>query len=118
MNWYLTKLVFYIRAGKTSLAQFDEQMRLVQAPSAQQAFLKARLLGMRHEEQINGTVKWEFVDVAGLQHLENFVDGMELCSRIHETEEPNAYIHFVKSQATDIETKSIHPQPEASSLVH
>ncbi len=118
MSWYLTKLVFYIRAGKTSLAQFDEQMRLVQAPSAQQAFLKARLLGMRHEELTNGAVKWEFVDVAGLQQLEHFVDGMELCSRIHETEEPNAYMHFIKGQATEIEAKSIYPQPEASSLAN
>jgi hypothetical protein len=113
MNWYLAKLVFYIKAEKASLAQFDEQMRLVQSPSLQEAFLKARLLGIRHEEQTNDKVKWEFVDVALLQHIENWIDGMELCSHIHETEEPHAYIHFVKSRASELEFKNNHIVQEA-----
>jgi hypothetical protein len=42
MNWYLTKIVYRIICGQGNhTAQFDEQLRLIQASSAQEAFEKS-----------------------------------------------------------------------------
>ena len=120
MNWYLAKIVFQIKTENKAIGQFDEQMRLIYAGSLQDAFLKARLLGVRNEEQTGNEtvsgVSWEFVDVAHLQEVEAFYDGMELCSRVHETEETTAYIHFIKSQALAIEENTSTTKPGAVSL--
>jgi hypothetical protein len=63
MNWYITKVVFAISAeSSTGKKQFDEQLRLVYAESKEEAFLKARTIGLSEEDSFFNDkmkkVKW------------------------------------------------------------
>ena len=85
---------------------FDEQLRLVTADSTEEAFLKARTLGL-HEEDIHyndtlKTEKWEFVNVSEVLPLNNLKDGIALYSHIHETKEASAYVNVVHKKAIAI----------------
>jgi hypothetical protein len=104
MNWYITKLVFNISAENTQhIPQFDEQLRLIAADSLEEAFLKARTLGISEEDSFlndqKNKVKWEFINVAEIIPLKKLEDGMELYSQIYETEEAKSYIHCVHQKA-------------------
>ena len=107
MNWYITKIVFNISAeGSANKKQFDEQLRLVEAESNEEAFFKARTIGLNEEDTFyndkNKVVKWEFVNVSEVLPLKNLEDGIELYSRIHETEEGSSYINFIHQKAIAI----------------
>jgi hypothetical protein len=104
MNWYISKIVFSISSANTEhKPQFDEQLRLIAATSSEEAFLKARKIGLSEEDAYvndrNNTVKWEFINVSEVIPLSTIADGMELYSSIHETEEANSYIHYVHQKA-------------------
>lgn len=104
MNWYIAKIVFNISAENTAhKPQFDEQLRLIAAASIEEAFHKARTLGIKEEDSfLNDSmnkVKWEFVDVAEILPLKKIEDGMELYSHIHETDEARSYINWVHQKA-------------------
>jgi hypothetical protein len=107
MNWYIAKIVFNISAeGGDHKPQFDEQLRLIQADDDEEAFYKARTIGLNEEDSfINDNkkkVKWEFINISELIPLRNIEDGIELYSRIHETEEANSYINFVHQRAISL----------------
>lgn len=107
MNWYLTKMVFRIICGDGGhAAQFDEQLRLIQAQSREEAFHKAQLMGGKEEEMFFNNnqqlVQWQFVSVSELYQLGEFIDGAELYSRIEEKENADAYIHIVHRKAEEI----------------
>ena len=102
--WFIAKLVFNISTEEQRhKPQFDEQLRLIQAQSQEEAFLKARTLGLRNEDSfMNDTdhkVKWEFINVAEVLPLDRLEDGMELYSQVHETDEAKSYIHHVHQRA-------------------
>jgi hypothetical protein len=101
MNWYIAKIVFKISCGRKP--QFDEHLRLIQANNFEEAFLKARILGLKEEDTFlndrQKPVKWEFINVADLYPLTDLKDGVEIYSRIHEEEEANNYIHNVHQKA-------------------
>lgn len=104
MNWYISKIVFKISTANTEQKpQFDEQLRLIAATSVEEAFLKARTIGLLEEDcfvnENRNTVKWEFINVAEVLQLKNLEDGMELYSHIHETEEAKSYIHCIHEKA-------------------
>lgn len=104
MNWYLSKIVFKIFSENTRhKPQFDEQLRLIAAASEEEAFLKARTIGLNEEDSFlndkMNTVKWEFINVSEILPLKNLEDGMELYSRIHETDEAKSYIHCIHQKA-------------------
>jgi hypothetical protein len=104
MNWYISKIVFKISAENTQQkGQFDEQLRLISADSLEEAFLKARTIGLSEEDSFlndkMNQVKWEFINVAEVIHLKNLEDGMELYSYIHETEDLRSYIHCIHQKA-------------------
>lgn len=104
MNWYISKIVFRITAENIQhKPQFDEQLRLIAAASDEQAFLKARTIGISEEDSFlnekKNKVKWEFINVAEIIPLKNLEDGMEIYSQIHETEEAKSYIHCVHQKA-------------------
>jgi hypothetical protein len=112
MNWYISKIVFSISsANKDHKPQFDEQLRLIAANSSEEAFLKARKLGLNEEDAYlndqNNTVKWEFINVTEVMPLKKFEDGMELYSNIHETEEAKSYIHCVHQKAIFIRNEFV-----------
>ena len=92
MNWYIAKVVFNIVSGAGDhTPQFDEQYRLVNAESMQEAFYKATKIGQGEEEILlndkEEIVKWEFVDVAELYAIDELRDGMELFSCIQEADD-------------------------------
>ncbi len=107
MNWYITKIVFNISTdNKNAKTQFDEQLRLITADSKEEAFLKARAIGLSEEDTFYNDkmkqVKWEFVNVSEVLPLQNLEDGIELYSRIHETDEGPSYINFIHRKAIAI----------------
>jgi hypothetical protein len=104
MNWYIAKIVFNISAENTDhKPQFDEQLRLIAADTTEEAFFKARKLGLCEEDSFfndqRNKVKWEFVNVAEIVPVKKFEDGMEIYSHIHETEEAEPYIHTIHQKA-------------------
>jgi hypothetical protein len=104
MSWFIAKLVFNIStAEQNHKPQFDEQLRLICAESMEEAFLKARKLGLRDEDSfLNATlhtVKWEFINVAEILPLTSLEDGIEVYSQVHETEEAKSYIQDVHQRA-------------------
>jgi hypothetical protein len=111
MKWYISKIVFKISSENTPhKPQFDEQLRLIAATSEEEAFLKARTIGIGEEDSFlnekNNTVKWEFINVAEIIALQNLEDGMEIYSHIHETEEARSYIHCIHQKAIFLRTHS------------
>lgn len=107
MNWYTIKLIFRVTtANGEHTPQFDEQIRLIQARNVNEAFLKARMIGGREEdaymsEDFNA-VRWQFIDVAELKEIDELSDGIELYSRIHETDNALSYIDFIHHRADTI----------------
>lgn len=104
MNWYISKIVFRISAENTRhKPQFDEQLRLIAAESEEEAFLKARTIGLSEEDSFlnnkQNTVKWEFINVSEIVPIKKLEDGMELYSHIHETDEAKSYIHCIHQKA-------------------
>ena len=110
MNWYITKIVFNVSDERNpSATLFDEQLRLVTADSAEEAFIKARTLGLYQEEiHYRDTVKrekWEFINVSEVVPVENLKDGIALYSHIHETKETkeaSAYVNVIHQKAIAI----------------
>ena len=112
MNWYIAKIVFNISAnGAEHTPQFDEQLRLIHADSTEEAFLKARTIGIGEEDTfLNDNmkqIKWEFINVSELIPLKKIEDGVELYSRIHETEEARSYINFVHQKAMSLRLNAL-----------
>jgi hypothetical protein len=111
MNWYIGKLVFRISANNTEhKPQFDEQLRLIMADSHEEAFLKARMIGLSEEDSFindkNNLVKWEFINVSELTPIKNMEDGIEIHSRIYEMEEESAHVNFVHQKAITLRLNS------------
>jgi hypothetical protein len=107
MKWYLAKIVFQIISGKGDhVAQFDEQLRLVEAVDRSSAFNKAKIIGKNAEEsylnQQKEIVRWKFINVEELYHLHELTDGTEIYSHIEEYDEPENYIRTVNTKALHI----------------
>ena len=104
MKWYLAKIVYRIICGEGShTAQFDEQLRLIEAEDDMHAFQKARLMGDLEEDNFlnddQKPVHWKFIDVSELHPLDNLIDGVELYSRISEEENAENYIKLINNRA-------------------
>jgi len=111
MNWYIAKIVFGITAENSQhKPQFDEQLRLIGAESSEEAFLKARIIGLSEEDSFindkNNRVKWEFINVSELLPVKSLEDGVELHSRIYEMEEADSYINFIHQKAITLRLNS------------
>lgn len=113
MNWFLAKIVYRIVCGDGDhTAQFDEQLRLVQANNETEAFAKAQAIGEQEQEmflnQQQKLVQWQFVNVCELYKVSALIDGAELYSRIQETDNANAYIDIVNKKAAHIQSENTH----------
>lgn len=107
MNWYLAKIVFRIICGDgRHTAQFDEQLRLVSASGREEAYQKARQLGIQEEESFynhnHQLVQWQFINISELYKLNEMIDGAEMYSRIEERDDADAYIAVVNRKAAGI----------------
>ncbi len=125
MKWFTAKIVFGIHhSSQEAITQYDEQIRVIKARDEHEAFLKARMLGVREEYSFTNEneeeVSWTFVDVTDLTEMDELTDGMEIYSRIHETDSREQYIRFVHDKALQLSLrmdKHEAPQPVfASSL--
>lgn len=110
MNWYIAKIVFNIISGEGDhMPQFDEQYRLIDAESLEEAFEKAKLIGQNEEEilfnQRNEMVRWEFVNISELYAINELRDGMELFSCVHEEKDRSGYIDTVNLKAAYVQSK-------------
>lgn len=109
MKWFVAKIIFKISSEGAKAYQFDEHLRLIAASNFEEAFLKARILGVSEEETLitdrNKTLKWEFINVAEIVPITDLKDGSEIYSSIHETEEGGSYIHHVHQRAVLMQTK-------------
>ena len=113
MNWYLAKIIFRIVCGEGDhTPQFDEQIRLVQADSNEQAFTKAYAMGRQEADcfmnQQQKMVEWKFIDVPELYKLSEMIDGAELYSRIQEADNAELYIDLVHQRAAFIRQNYSH----------
>ena len=113
MNWYLSKIIFRIICGEGNhTPQFDEQLRLIAAHDEEEALRKAMDIGEKeqdsfynHEQQL---VQWKFVNVAELYRFSGLLDGAEMYSRIHETDDPDGYTDLVNRRADHIRASTTH----------
>ena len=107
MNWYMAKFVFRIICGDGQhAAQFDEQLRLIEAESQREAFEKAATMGRNEEESFynrkNQLVQWQFVNISEIYLLNDLTDGIELYSRIEEKDNAEPYIYTVNQKAQNL----------------
>ena len=105
MNWYVAKIIFRIISGDGNhCAQFDEQLRLINARDESEAFEKAYNIGCLNQDCFtnnrNEPVKWEFIDVAELNALEALTDGTELYYQIHEAPDPDLYVAWAHHRSS------------------
>src|SRR5262245_34216605 len=110
MSWHIAKIIFRISNGQGShKSQFDEHIRLIEADNFEEAFLKARVLGLQEEASFlndnRQLVKWEFVNVSEILPLRELRDGQELYSQIHETDEAAPYINYVHQKAAAMQLR-------------
>ncbi len=112
MNRYLVKLVFNINIDNgNNASQFDEQTRIVQAHSLEEAFHKARTIGKKEEDTFtnneNKLVKWQFIDVLDVYELENIKDGEQVYSNTHENTDRYSFINYIRQKAMVIQAKTL-----------
>ncbi|MEO6916325.1 MAG: DUF4288 domain-containing protein [Chitinophagaceae bacterium] len=113
MKWYLVKVIFRIICGEgTHTAQFDEQLRIIEAEDEKTAFSKAQQFGINEEQGFlnmkQQIVQWKFVNVAELYLLNEFIDGAELYSSIYETDDADAYTQLTHQRAKNIQCIETH----------
>jgi hypothetical protein len=111
MNWYVAKLVFRVISGDGNhQAQFDEQLRLISARDEKTAFEKANVIGQNNQDSFlnneKQTVKWQFIDVAEINLLNNLQDGTELYYQIHEAPDADLYIAWAHHKSALLAVKN------------
>lgn len=107
MNWYLAKLIYQIVYGDGFYnAQFNEQVRLIEATDEVHAFTKAQLLGHKEESILftenEALIQWKFIDVCELIAIGEMNDGAEIISQISEPSCAKAYLKNVKRQSSQL----------------
>lgn len=99
-----------IEDGKQN-SHFDEQIRLIESHSIEDAFYKARGIGKREEESFvndqNELVSWNFIDVAEVYQIEGLRDGDQVYSNTHIQSDAASYIGYIRQKSMEIQTKSL-----------
>lgn len=112
MSTYLVKLMFNINIDNDSNnSQFDEQTRVVEALSEEEAFQKARAIGRKEEETFlnseNKLVLWKFIDVMELYSISAAKDGEQIYSSTHKKTDTNSFINYIRQKAMVIQAKNL-----------
>lgn len=106
MSWFLVKIVFRIICGNGKhTAQFEEQLRLIQANDASEAIQKAKAIGeaeqitfLNHAQQ---TISWKLIAVTDVYPFCADMDGAEIFSCTKEEEQPASFIYNMQLRAGD-----------------
>lgn len=112
MKRYLVKLMFNINIDNGShTSQFDEQIRIVESTSIEDAFQKARGMGKKEEETFvntsNELVQWKFIDVTDLYELDALKDGEQVYSNTHEKSDTKSFISYIRQKAMVFQAKNL-----------
>jgi hypothetical protein len=115
MNWFVAKLIFEIKTQDSKYAQFDEQLRLIEAVNEELALEMAYQLGSMQQEEIinsnNHSVAWKFVAVTEIQKIGEIAHGKEIHYKITEPEQAEQYLALVEAKATQLKNrKTIYQQ--------
>lgn len=116
MKWYLARIVYQIKCrGNQSLAQFEDQLRLIAAGTESEALMKAKLVGENEQLSFinsqNQLVQWSFINVSELYCISEFLDGAELYSAITEVSDARGYINLVNDKSA-----RLHQNPTRKQL--
>lgn len=106
MNWYLTKIVFQIICGDGQhTAQFEEQLRVIQATDPTTAVKKTEHIGKQETQSflnhLQQPVCWKFIAVTDIYPFSAEIDGAEIFSRISEQEQAASFIHSMQLRSAD-----------------
>ncbi len=110
MNWYLVKLIYSIDGFDNQMnAQFDEQLRLINAINEEAAYFKAKQMGKQFESTFsneNGNLlSFNFIDVSEVIKVEQLSDGIEIYSNTIETHDKRSFIQSVLQKGMAIQSK-------------
>ena len=116
MKWFIAKIVYEIICGDgRHTAQFDEQLRLVQAENLADAFQQATCIGQQEamcfQNDKQQLVQWKFLTVPELFPLENFTHGAEVFSRIREVDQVKEYKEVLHTRADRLSQNQPTCQP-------
>jgi len=111
MNKYIAKIAFQIVSGDGKhTPQFDEQFRIFEAATENEALAKARTKGKEEETSFlndrQENVSWKYIGVLELIELKDMADGAQIYSVTEEAEDATNYINIVKQKERTIETLS------------
>jgi predicted glycosyltransferase len=112
MNRYLAKLMFAVNVeNRGDMAEFDEQIRIIEARTLEGAFYKARSIGKAEEETFtdrdNHHVSWKFIDVAEVYALGDMKDGEQVYSNTHRIADSTSYITYIRQKSMEIQAKNL-----------
>ncbi|MCC6720680.1 MAG: DUF4288 domain-containing protein [Bacteroidia bacterium] len=97
MNWYVVKIVFEV-INKSNTVQFDEQIRLINAGSYNEAHNKTIETALNEESEFldysNCKVFWKFRAISYITKIDELQSGIELCSQIVE-KTPEENYHYI-----------------------
>lgn len=104
MNRYLAKLIFRIcNEAEGPEGQFDEQLRLIEATSQTEAFIKANRIGQENEDRFANAndkqVQWVFIGVTDIAEAAELTDGAELYYQIKETPDAEQYARYIRHRS-------------------
>jgi hypothetical protein len=120
MNWYAAKIIFQIVNNSKEYAQFDEQIRLINAINIELALEIANQTGLMSQEEIiskDGTLlQWKFIAVTEVQDIGDLVSGKEIHYAINEPEEVSLYVQRVLEKSLNLK-KLISESNQSESLI-
>ena len=96
MNWYFIKMNFRVICGSGNhRPQFNEQLRIIEAPDLFSAVEKAKRVSLNEIQAMDGLVQWKLVAVTEVFVLSELADGAELFSTTTETDHAEDYIDSI-----------------------
>ena len=105
MKWYIAKIVFEI-LNNSKVKQFDEQLRIIEAKSFEDAFFKSKEIAHKYENEFfdlyNNKVVWKFRAISYLSEIIELQSGIELCSQIIEKNNEENYIKTLELKQENI----------------
>ena len=114
MNWFVAKLVFEVKNQENAYPQFDEQLRLIEAISADLALEMAYQFGLMQQDEIadgnKKAVVWKFVAVTELENIGEIGHGKEIHYKITEPEQAEQYLALVHAKATQLKNRKSKDQ--------
>lgn len=105
MDWFIATIVYEIICGKGDhAAQFDEQLRLIEAEDYLEAYEKAIAIGEAEAvcfpNQQSETVRWTFLAVSEIIPIQELTHGTEIWSRIREDNPSDSYREQILTRST------------------